>query len=325
MTIHLFWDDYPTVKEELIQTKQLIESNIFIRNQQVHEAAKDIFIHNGKMVRPAYALLFSKLGPASEQQRAQSIAASLEIFHNATLLHDDIIDEGIVRRGQPTIQARYGKKSAVYAGDYLISVCFRITHPYRLEMDVQGLLTRAMERVIRGELQQLDQTYNGEMTLRRYLTQIRGKTAELFALSCYAGAMESGLSVKAQWLSYRIGLKIGMAFQLMDDLLEYTQEEADWGKTTFQDIKNGIYTAPVIYTMEQSPEFFKNLLEKETYTDKDVQAIRTALHDAKGIEKAEKLAERYTQKALALIEELPNGKEKEEIKRLTTTLLKRKV
>jgi len=77
--------------------------------------------------------------------------------------------------------------------------------------------------------------------------------------------------------------------------------------------------------MEQSPEFFKNLLEKETYTDKDVQAIRTALHDAKGIEKAEKLAERYTQKALALIEELPNGKEKEEIKRLTTTLLKRKV
>jgi len=96
-----------------------------------------------------------------------------------------------------------------------------MTHPYSQVLDTQGILTRAMERVIGGELQQLSTSYDQSVTIRSYLTQIRGKTAELFGLSCLTGAMESGMSKKQQALSYRIGVQIGMAFQLMDDLLEY--------------------------------------------------------------------------------------------------------
>ncbi|WP_244244597.1 polyprenyl synthetase family protein [Marinilactibacillus kalidii] len=323
--MHPLWKDYPVIQKELNETKNMIYQNIFIRNKQVNEAAKHIFEASGKMVRPAYALLFSQLGSTSQPERARVMAGAIEIFHNATLLHDDIIDEGEIRRGTPTIQAAYGKKSAVYAGDFLLSVCFRITHPYRLEMDVQGILTRAMERVIGGELHQLDQSFNEEMTLRRYLTQIRGKTAELFALACYAGAMESGLPEKEQWISYRIGIQIGMAFQLMDDLLEYTQDEADWGKAMFQDLKNGIYTAPVLFSMKQEPTFFKEQFAKEVYTQEDLITIRNVLIETKGIESAFKMAERYTDKALKLIQQLPDGSSKQDIERLTKTLLQRSV
>lgn len=323
--MHSIWDDYPSLKDDLRQTKEMIHGKIFIRNQQVNEAAKDIFQSSGKMIRPAYSLLFSRLGPESEPERARVMAAAIEIFHNATLIHDDIIDEGNMRRGKPTIQAAYGKKSAVYAGDYLLSVCFRMTHPYRHEIDVQGILTRAMERVIGGELHQLDQSYNQEMTIRRYLTQIRGKTAELFALACFSGAVESGMSEKNQWLSYRIGVQIGMAFQLMDDLLEYTQDESVWEKTMFQDLRNGIYTAPILFSMKRSPAFFKEQFKKVEYTEKDILDIRKELTNTQGIREAIQLAERYTNKALKLIDELPEFEEKKEIETLTRTLLKRKI
>ncbi|GEL66549.1 polyprenyl synthetase family protein [Marinilactibacillus psychrotolerans] len=325
MSIHSIWDEFPDLEKELKQTRQLIFSKIFIRNQQVNDAAKGIFQSSGKMIRPAYSLLFSQLGPKSEPERARVMAAAIEVFHNATLIHDDIIDEGDIRRGTPTIQAAHGKKSAVYAGDYLLSVCFRMTHPYRQIIDVQGILTRAMERVIGGELHQLDQSYNQEMTIRRYLTQIRGKTAELYALACFGGAMESNMSTKDQWLSYRIGVQIGMAFQLMDDLLEYTQDDAVWEKTMFQDLKNGIYTAPILFSMKRSPVFFKKQFAKTEYTEQDFIEIRKELMNTQGIREAFQLAERYTNKALKLIDQLPDGKSKEDIKELTEILLYREL
>lgn len=133
-----------------------------------------------------------------------------------------------------------------------------MTHPYRDTIDTQGLLTRAMERVIKGELHQLDQSFNTTITLRQYLTQIQGKTAELFGLSCMNGAIESQMSKRNQILSYRIGIQIGMAFQLMDDLLEFTQEESNWRKTFMQDINNGVYTAPLIIAFKRAPVFLKN-------------------------------------------------------------------
>lgn len=325
MSIHSIWDEFPDLEKELKQTRQLIFSKIFIRNQQVNDAAKGIFQSSGKMIRPAYSLLFSQLGPKSEPERARVMAAAIEVFHNATLIHDDIIDEGDIRRGTPTIQAAHGKKSAVYAGDYLLSVCFRMTHPYRQIIDVQGILTRAMARVIGGELHQLDQSYNQDMTIRRYLTQIRGKTAELFALACYGGAMESNMSIKEQWLCYRIGAQIGMAFQLMDDLLEYTQDESVWEKTMFQDFRNGIYTAPILFSMKRSPAFFKEQFAKQDYTEQDVIEIRKKLKDTEGIKSAFQLAERYTSKALVLIEQLPDNKSKKDIEKLTKLLLHRQL
>lgn len=324
MTVHPFWDKYPDIKEELSEIKTDIQKNVFVRNKNIDAAIKDVFESNGKLIRPAYSLFFSKLGPGSEPKRAKDLASAIEIFHNATLIHDDIIDDGKLRRGKETIQSLYGKKAAVYAGDYLISVCFKMTHPYRDTIDTQGLLTRAMERVIKGELHQLDQSFNTTITLRQYLIQIQGKTAELFGLSCMNGAIESQMSKRNQILSYRIGIQIGMAFQLMDDLLEFTQEESNWRKTFMQDINNGVYTAPLIIAFKRAPVFFEKLLAKESISKSDEKEIRQVLIETDAIKETFELAERYTSKALDLISTLPKGKGQEDIERLTIEILNRK-
>lgn len=324
MTLHSFWDQYPAIKEDLTDIKTTIQKKVFVRNDEINAAIKDVFQSNGKMIRPAYSLFFSKLGPESQTQRARDLASAIEVFHNATLIHDDIIDDGRVRRGKATIQSKYGKKAAVYAGDYLISVCFKMTHPYRETIDTQGLLTRAMERVIKGELHQLDQSFNTMITLRQYLTQIQGKTAELFGLSCMNGAIESQMSIKDQNLSYRIGVQIGMAFQLMDDLLEYTQEEADWEKSFMQDITNGVYTAPLIIAFKRTPQFFEKILKKGDLSASDVEDIRRVLVETDAIAETFELAEKYTSKALELISRLPKSEEQQDIEKLTKVLLNRK-
>lgn len=323
MSTHPLWNDYPQLKMELVQTTELIEKTLFVRNQAVNQAMKEIFQANGKMIRPAFSLLFSSLGDKTDPVRARHVAASLELFHNATLLHDDIIDDGKIRRGLPTVQSVYGKKAAVYAGDYLISACFKMTLPYSQMLDTQGLLTRAMEQVIKGELQQLSNSYNIDVSFRQYLTQIKGKTAELFAISCLSGAQESQMSKKEQSLSFRIGLQIGMAFQLLDDLLEYTQSEEEWGKNLLQDLSNGIYTAPVILSKEQAPHFFQTMLNKRNWSAEEAATVRQTLADAGGIEETRRLAERYTDKALTLIRQLPDKPEKDTIEQLTRALLKR--
>lgn len=323
MSTHFLWNDYPELKKELIQTTELIEKTLFVRNQAVDQAIKGIFKANGKMIRPAFSLLFSSLGEENDPVRARHMAASIELFHNATLLHDDIIDDGKIRRGLPTVQSVYGKKAAVYAGDYLISACFKMTSPYSQMMDTQGLLTRAMEQVIKGELQQLSNSYNKEVSFRQYLTQIKGKTAELFAIACLSGAQQSQMSKKDQQLSFRIGLQIGMAFQLLDDLLEYTQSEDEWGKSLLQDLSNGIYTAPVILSKEQAPDFFNNMLAKREWSKEEAVSVRQTLYDAGGIEQTRELARRYTNKALTLIHQLPGKPERETIEQLTLALLGR--
>ncbi|WP_034300260.1 polyprenyl synthetase family protein [Alkalibacterium sp. AK22] len=324
MSTYPLWNQYPELKEALIETTNLIEKTLFVRNKAVNQAMKEIFKAHGKMIRPAYCLLFSSLGNQSEPARARHLAASIELFHNATLLHDDIIDDGKIRRGLPTVQSVYGKKAAVYAGDYLISACFKMTLPYSQQLDTQGLLTRAMEQVIKGELQQLSNSYNPNVSFRQYLTQIKGKTAELFAISCLSGAQEGGLNKQNQQLSFRIGLQIGMAFQLLDDLLEYTQSEEEWGKSLLQDLSNGIYTAPVILSKEKAADFFADMLKQEEWSKDEADSVRQILVEAGGIDKTRQLAERYTRKALKLISQLPSGEPRNQIEQLTRALLQRK-
>jgi len=116
MTVHPIWNDYPSIKSELVLIKESIKEQIFIRNEKVNHAAIEVFQTNGKMIRPAYSLMFSNLGKNSEPKRARDMAAAIEVFHNATLLHDDIVDDGTVRRGKPTIQSVPGKKRLFIPG-----------------------------------------------------------------------------------------------------------------------------------------------------------------------------------------------------------------
>ena len=326
MQIHPMWEAYPELQSELMQTIELMDSRIHLRNKSIEHALMDMMHTGGKLVRPAYTLLFSTFGEDHDPNRARAFAAAIEILHMATLIHDDVIDDSPKRRGQTTIQSKYGKDVAVYAGDYLFTVSFKLLTDYSNSMKQMQINTKGMERILMGEIDQMHLRYNQKITVRNYLTQISGKTAQLFALACYSGALEGGQSERFARNCYYIGSHIGMAFQIMDDILDYSQTAESFGKPVLEDVRQGIYSAPLIYAMRKDHSAFQVFLEKqEKITNEDTIKVQQLVTDLGGLDEAQQLAGKYTRKALKRINQLPDSPEKEIIRKVTMSLLDRTI
>lgn len=324
ITVHPMWDAYPELREELKATIALIEENITIKNIEVQERIKELLFSGGKLLRPAYSILFSKLIPERDEQKTRATAAAIEVLHMATLIHDDVIDEAGMRRGEATLNAAYSNRVAVYAGDYLFTVSFKLLQDYVKDASVLQLDSRGMENILIGELNQMSKRYNVNMRMRDYLSQIKGKTAQLFALSCYAGASQAVDSRRLANLAYQIGNNIGMAFQITDDILDYSPISRKIGKPTMQDIRNGVYTAPLIYALQRERMKLIPYLEKgESLSEEEAQQVLHIVTASGGLEEARRLAHKYTQKALQQIRRLPDGPDKEILSRITEQILKR--
>lgn len=163
-----------------------------------------------------------------------------------------------------------------------------------------------MEKILSGELGQMDNRYNVDMTIDQYLENISGKTAELFSLSCFVGAYESGSSERFAKNCGKIGENIGLAFQIIDDVLDYTQSTEQIGKPVLEDVRQGVYSLPLLYALEEGRETLLPYLEKgENLTDNETDKIYELVHSFGGVSKAQKLAEKYTQQALKGITKLP--------------------
>lgn len=324
MNIHPMWDAYPALRVELEATVALIEENITIKNPDIQERVKELLFSGGKLLRPAYSILFSQLIPERDAQKAHAVAASLEVLHMATLIHDDVIDEAGLRRGNETLNAAYGNRIAVYAGDYLFTVSFKLLQTYVGDASILQLDSRGMENILIGELNQMSKRYNLNMNMRDYLSQIKGKTAQLFALSCYAGASQNENTKQLARSAYQIGSNIGMAFQITDDILDYSMDGKTIGKPAMQDVRNGIYTAPLLYALRQERKSLLPLLEKgAALTESEEKQILHIVEQSGGLEEARKLAEKYTKKALRQISQLPRQRAREDISRITEQILSR--
>lgn len=326
MSMSSFWEPYLELQTELESVSQLMAKQIHLRNKEIEAALLDSIYSGGKMVRPAYTLLFSKFGDNQQADRTLALAAAVELLHTATLIHDDIVDDSPLRRGNPSIQSKYGKDVAVYAGDYLFTVCFRLLSTYADTQEQVEINSRGMERILMGELDQMYLRYNKRMSIRNYLTQISGKTAQLFALACYSGALNGGQTEKFSRNSFYIGSHIGMAFQIIDDILDYSQTSDVFGKPVLEDVRQGVYTAPLIFALKKDNNRLRELIDKETLmTDEDAREVRKLVVELGGLEQAKQLATKYTQKALKRIELLPEKQEKNQIKQITLALLNRGV
>ena len=311
MNIHPMWDQYPTIKNDLKKTLELMSSSINLPNKEIEKSILELFHSGGKLLRPAYLLLFAELGKKTDTKKSIALAAAMETLHTATLIHDDIIDEADVRRGVSTIQTKFDKDVAVYSGDYLFIVCFKLLVQYTDSLKSVKLNTSSMEKVLLGELGQMNTRYQMDVTVDEYIQNISGKTAELFALSCFLGYYENGGSTRTASTCREIGKSIGIAFQIVDDILDYSQSEKTIGKPVLEDVKQGVYSLPLICAIEENKEYFEPLLvKKEMMTDEDSKLVHQGVVTYKGVEKAYRLADEYTQNALTLIQSLPDNKEK---------------
>lgn len=316
----LFWQEYEQINNELNDVKKKIIKET--KNKYLGEIIEPMVYSSGKMLRPAFVLISGMFGKY-DMNRLKQFAVVIEILHMATLIHDDIIDDAEIRRGNPSIQAQKGKNAAVFIGDYYLCQCFLMLSDEYEQEDLRQIAS-VINKVCLAEVQQNYNKRNLNMTVRNYLKVISGKTAALFALSCYMGAKVGNCEIKLCNTLGKVGQNIGMAFQIIDDILDYSAEKIALGKENNKDIQQGYYTLPLIYALNNDVTGqLKNILEKEALTFKDYELIVELVHKNEGIKFSKELAKEYVNKAFKLIEELPECESKVILKDVTEKLIHR--
>lgn len=317
-----FWDRYPYIKSDLENVIEIMKKSAKNKEKTIEEALINLIESGGKLLRPGFLLISGRFG-SYDRDKLCNLSAVVEMLHMATLIHDDIIDDAKNRRGRETIQSKYGKDYAVFMGDILFSKCFMILSA-DTSIENMKLLSEAIFNICTGEVEQYSSHYSQDVSVKKYLKRIAAKTAALFSMSCYIGAYESSCSKELIKDLSRIGYDIGMAFQIIDDILDYTSDAKVVGKPTGNDLREGIFTLPLIYAMKMDKTKLCPILSKEKYSDKDINNIISITKDLGGIDKAKALAKRYTDRAFARINTLPDNESKQVFLEITQGLLWRK-
>lgn len=315
------WDQYPEVREPLQKVEAVIEKHLRSKNKPLEEHLKALSNAGGKRLRPAFVILSAGFGKA-KGENILSAAAGIEILHMATLVHDDIIDDAGVRRGQPTINHLHGDKMAVYAGDYLltraVSLLSRSVPEERLEHIAAGI-----KSICEAEVEQFYSRFQSGVSLVTYLKRIGRKTAALFSFSCAEGAFLSKTPRKYARNLAKFGFYYGMAFQIQDDILNLTQDMEKTGKPKGNDIHEGVITLPFILALRKDEDFRKRveqILAARKPDESSIAWITEEIARLGGIDEAFRWIDRYVQKALKMLEPLPNKKEKKILSELALRL-----
>lgn len=304
-------------EKDLHEVKKIIYSNLKSRNENVNTLTNALALENGKMARALFVLMGSSFGKP-EKKQVLHLAAGIETLHLATLVHDDIVDESDLRRGKITLNASYGTKSALFMGDYLFSKAYILFSKHASPKSISNV-SNTIKIICQGEIDQFLCSYSLSTSVKQYLRRIDAKCASLFSLSIYIGAYQSGARENVSKKLKKIGYYVGMAFQLVDDILDISSPKASsLGKPTENDIKKGIYSLPVILEIKNNNKALIEALENNSH-EEAINIIKTSW----GLEKSKNVAKKYTEKALALIEELPSNTEKNALKNLVQFLLLR--
>lgn len=315
------WNDNEFLRSELEAVEDTIKKSLRTRNKTVKKALVGFVESGGKRLRPAFAILGGTFGEY-DRDAIVPVAAALEIIHMATLIHDDIIDDATLRRGKETVHSMLGKDVAVYSGDFLLARAFMLVADH-VGLEMMKQVAKASAYICDSEIAQNEQRFDADVTVKQYLKRIGGKTAALFAISLYMGAYKAGCPKKLVNKLGVLGNNIGMAFQIVDDILDLTGNETKVGKPLLNDAAQGVYTLPIIYALRS--EYRKQVLEALSRMHKDNGlSLYAVLNASKAIERSKNLAEKYINKAMKSARELPDSIGKEIIIEIINDQLERK-
>lgn len=321
------WDSFPELNKPLQAVLTKMSNSWRIGFSEIDNAIRSQ-LNAGKLVRPALTLLFSELTAQPYNKKAIALGASVELLHLATLIHDDIIDESKLRRGFESIQSQFGKDTAVYAGDYLLTGMFSLLS----EADDTGadkLALSALQDILFGELSQKQNRYQADLTFQSYISQISGKTAALFKLSVMFGISSDNVDdPNLKQIVPQIGETLGIVFQLLDDYLDFEalSKNLALGKPIGQDIKNGIYTAPILFALEDSTihnELISLLQLRDDISDTELKRVHTLVDSSAAMSRLNSLLVKYNEELNLLIDQLPQQNIKTQIEQLSDILLNR--
>ena len=277
----------------------------------------------GKRMRPVLVLLCAR---ALGYQGAQHIdlATVIEFLHTATLLHDDVVDMSEMRRGRPTANVAWGNPSSVLVGDFIYSRAFQLLVQIG-SMRIMDVMATTTNRISEGEVLQLVHQHNPDTTEASYMEVIRNKTAILFAAACSSAAILAGASQEIAGRLHTFGMEVGMAFQLIDDVLDYSGKSAELGKNVGDDLAEGKPTLPLIYAMLHSDPHEKELIAQAIRHGglEQLQNIITIVQGSGALAYTRKVAEQRISLALNGLADLPQSKYREGLEQVAHAALHR--
>ena len=301
------------VKHDLEEIEVALEQNLNPYLDLVSQIAGHILFSGGKRLRPLLMVLSARIcGYDGDYDKIFSTI--FEYLHAATLLHDDLVDEATLRRGKPVANSIWGNAAAVLVGDFLLARSLAIAAETK-QPDVIKVVSGITENMSQGEIHQLMRKGSLDLTEAEYMEIIKRKTAVLFQGTCRAGALIANVSLKKETALSDYGFNLGIAFQMVDDLLDYTLDTATLGKEVGADLKEGKLTLPVIYALKSADEkdrtHMENIIKNKNFSVNDFKTLIRMIDKYDGQLHTQNLATEYVQNAKDALAIFQNSKTKE--------------
>lgn len=319
-------DIFKLVEDDLLEVEIALKSE----SKAAFTLVDDIneYLHNsgGKRVRPVLLLLAAKLC-GFEGKSTLVLGSVVELIHVATLVHDDIIDDAGVRRGRPSVNATWGNQVTVLMGDWLYMTSFRQALALR-NFRVLDILIDITREMVEGELVQLEQQGRLDLTVDEHLKVCRRKTAQLFAGCGRLGAILAEVGEDQEDKLHEYGHALGMAFQLTDDLLDYTSNEDTLGKPVLKDLVEGRTTLPMIHLMQRAgseeKDFIRDMVQKRDFNPQNKQRVIDLVTTYGALEESQALAEKYVRQAKNALLVFPDSVYRDALTSLADLVMDRK-
>lgn len=301
---------FKIISDELALVEEEFERQARSNIQVIAYLGDYLRASGGKRVRPALTIL-ANYAVGGEAARVNSIrmAAVMEFLHTATLVHDDIIDNAETRRNRPSINSRFGNQTAVLMGDWLYMSAFETSLSER-SLPVLDILTNVTRRMTEGELLQLTLLGSTDISEEQYFDILQRKTAFLFSACCEIGAILGGADAAGQRALSNYGLQLGTAFQLVDDLLDFTATDEVLGKAAGADLLEGKLTLPLIYLLEQDSSLraaVQTVMREGSYQTIERKMLVEAVEASGALERARQRASQYAEAARNSLAQLPES------------------
>jgi len=294
------------------------------QHPDLRSALEHLLAAGGKRIRPTLGLLVGNMLGAPEEKLI-TLGASVELLHTATLVHDDLIDGALLRRGMPTLNARWSPAATVLTGDFLFARAAKLAAETDY-LPLMKLFSETLATIVNGELTQMFSA-RGVIDRNNYYNRIYAKTASLFEMSALAACMVATEDEDVRDSMKSFGYEVGMAFQIVDDILDFTGDQSTVGKPIGSDLLNGLITLPAIYYAEEHPND-EDVLSLPGGGWKDTQRVQRLVDGIRknaAIEKAMTEARQAVSRALSALEESPASPEKEALENLAKFIVDRKI
>lgn len=312
------------VQAQLQQVEARLHAQADERHPDLRAALEQILAAGGKRIRPTLGLLVGNVHGAPED-RLVALCAAIELLHTATLVHDDLIDGSLLRRGTPTLNARWSPAATVLTGDFLFARAAKLA-AQTANLPLMELFAETLAVIVSGELNQMFSA-RGEISREGYYARIYAKTASLFELTTRGATMISAAGEEMAQTMGKFGFELGMAFQIVDDVLDFTGEQAEMGKPIGSDLLSGLVTLPAIYFAEMEPHNpdVKSLAEGGWANQERMNRLVEAIRRTDSVKLALDEALKHVDSALGLLRTVGPGTEREALENLARFIVDRRV